>query len=254
MAVEDYPAININLFQVQAEPGELEVVQGIALRELTPGEFFIDPQNDYGHPTNVTDSYNLVLGVSEALAANSTANGRVVQGSLPIDSETINRYWFREALGGDELDMPVQNPVGNVALVGMAQREGFTLTRVFPDPYMRTRELHAAAMNHGQDQRDHLAKLVLLSTGGELHVSVRGVRRPQVYSLQYIERNGGFLVVDNLGGGDEGGGSGGSSGGGPSPHDREPRTPIMPVSSAGAAAELPPQTEEESLQAIGQNC
>jgi hypothetical protein len=216
MAVEDYPAININLFQVQADPGEFEVIQGIALRELTPGEFFVDPQNDYGHPTTVTDGNNLILGVSEALA------------------------------------LPVQHPVGNVALVGLAQREGLTLTRVFPDHYQRTRELHTMVMSHGgEDQRGHLAKLVLLSDGGELHVGVRGLRRPSTYTLQYIERDGGFIVINKLGGDDEGGSGGGS---GPNPDDRAPRTPITPVSSAGAAAELPPETEEKPLQAIGRSC
>jgi hypothetical protein len=77
------------------------------------------------------------------------------------------------------------------------------------------------------------------------------LKRPTTYTLQYIESDGGFIVINKLGGDDEGGSSGGR---GPHPDDRAPRTPITPVSSAGAAAEIPQETEEEPLQAIGHNC
>jgi hypothetical protein len=249
MAVEDHPAINLHLFQVQAEAGALEVVQGIAVRELTPEELFVDPQNDYGHPTTSTDDENLILGVSEALATTITPAGRIIHASLPLEEgRADHRYRLREEIGLDELDIPVQNPVGHVALLGIAERDGLKLTRLFPDPYGHTSELHAAVMTRSDEERRDQAKLILLAAAGELYVDVRGDKGPRRYSLEYLV-DGSFLHFHDLSGGDERQEGGG--GGGPSPDDRQPRPPITPTDSAAAAAELPPEQLEQTLQAIG---
>jgi|GEM_PF-2731709 hypothetical protein len=247
-------ALHLDLFQIQVDAGKLQIVSGIAVKEVTERGFFVadatflDPQNDYGHPLASTADENLVLEVDEQLAAKITPEGRIVSGSLVvIDGDD---YDFREPFGVDKLHPPVQRPIGSAALVGIAERQDLTLVNIAAGLFRgrETRELDVAQMRHDEERARYKARLILLTSSGHIQVASDIGSALRVHTLYYDPAEHRIVVEDVDGGSDSGQGFGG--GPGPDSNDRQPRGPVTPAGSAAAAVE-PPHEEEQPLQLIG---
>lgn len=237
--------LNLDLFQLQSTPEGLEYVRGMAVNVPGDGQIFVDPQQEPINPASYgpAEEKNLVLGVDDELAA-TLSDGWVRRASLTLEDDDLH-FNLREPFGSNKLAPLSRRPLGRAALVGLAEHDDLTLTRVNASWYEQTRVLYQADISTGSGELiPYAAKIILLGRTGFIDVAYGSGKSMEITRLKY-DYDASILRgerVDNRypddDDQDDEGGPGDS-------HDPEPRQPLSPLGASSVA--LKPPIEPEPL-------